>query len=312
MKRLEGKVAVVTGAGNGIGRAEALALAAEGAMIVINDLGVNRDGIGSSTAPADVVVQEIKKLGGKAVANYDTIATHEGAENIIKTAIDSFGRIDILVNNAGVIRDHMIYNMTDTEWDTVMKVHLYGYFYCTRAACVHFRQQRGGRIVNTSSISGLGSVGQANYSAAKEGVLGLTKTVALEMGKYGVTCNAICPVAATRLNFTPEIWQQWEMVMKQGLSLPTGTEIASPEDLKKRTPEMLAPMVVYLSTDEAANVNGCTFSVSGGEIGIFRERYVHSRIYKDGVWTQDQLSDIMPKSITRGLVNPAPAQPPKS
>jgi len=310
-KRLEGKVAVVTGAGGGIGRGEALALAAEGAKVVVNDLGAAGDGAGSSSAPADDVVQEIKKQGGEAVANYDSVATSEGGENIIKTAIDNFGRIDILVNNAGIARNKRVYNMTDEEWDIVMKVHLYGHFYCTRPACVHFRQQRSGRIINTSSISGLGSIGQANYSAAKEGVLGFTKTVALDMGRYGVTCNAICPGAATRLSLAPELWAQWERMRAQGLPTAMRPDIVSLEELKKRPPEMVAPLIVYLATDEAANINGCTFSVMGGEIGIFRERDIQSMIYKDGSWTLDELIALMPRSIAKGLINSTPAQTPK-
>ena len=157
-KRLGGKVAVVTGAGRGIGRAEALALAAEGAKVVVNDLGGAGNGTGASTSPADEVVEEIRKLSGEAVANYDSVATPEGGENIIKTAIDNFGRIDILVNNAGILRDRMIFNMSPEEWDLVIKVHLYGHFHCTKPACVYFRQQRGGRIINTSSTAGLGNM----------------------------------------------------------------------------------------------------------------------------------------------------------
>jgi NAD(P)-dependent dehydrogenase (short-subunit alcohol dehydrogenase family) len=312
-KRLEGRVAVVTGAGRGMGRAEALALAAEGAKVVVNDLGGAMDGTGASTSPSDGVVHEIVKLGGEAVSNYDSVATAEGCENIIRTAVDSFGGIDILVNNAGIIRDRMVYKMTEEEWDLVLKVHLYGHFYCTRAACVHFRQRRSGRIINTSSIAGLGSMAQANYTAAKEGILGFTRTVALDMGRYGVTCNAICPAAGTRINLTPEFWASVEKAKAQGLPMFDGGigGVTAREELERLTPEMVAPMVVFLATDEAGDINGCTFSVSGGEIGIFREREVTSSIYKDGTWTLDELIDVVPRSLTKGLANPAPAQPPK-
>ena len=292
VKKLENKVAVVTGAGRGMGRAHALAFAAEGAKVVVNDLGGAGDGTGASAAPAEEVVQEIRKLGGEAVANYDTVATPEGGENIIKTAIDSFGRIDILVNNAGILRHRMIFNMTEEEWDIVMKVHLYGHFHCTKPACVHFRQQRSGRIINISSTAGLGLPAGAGYSAAKEGILGFTKTVALDMGRYGVTCNAICPTADTRLGPTPEI--------------------LSPEELAKCPPEMVSPLILYLATDEAADINGCNFWVAGAEIGIFRDREVRSSIYKDGTWTLDELVNIIPRSIAKGLVNPSPPLPPKS
>ena len=171
-QRLKGKVAIVTGAGRGLGRAEALLLASEGAKLVVNDLGGARDGAGGAHSPADTVVKEIKDKGGEAVANYDSVATAEGGENIIKAATSAFGRLDILVNNAGILRDRMIFNMTPEEWDLVMKVHLYGTFNCTRPACVVMKQQKSGRIINTSSESGLGAVGQANYSAAKEGIVG--------------------------------------------------------------------------------------------------------------------------------------------
>jgi NAD(P)-dependent dehydrogenase (short-subunit alcohol dehydrogenase family) len=174
--RLKGKVAIVTGAGRGIGRGEALALASEGARVVVNDLGGAANGTGSSSSAAEEVVAEIKKRGGEAAASYESVATWKSAENIIKTAIDSFGRLDILVNNAGILRDRMIYNMSEEEWDLVMKVHLYGHFFTTRHACVIFRQQKSGRIINTSSNAGLGfTFGQANYGAAKEGIVGFTR-----------------------------------------------------------------------------------------------------------------------------------------
>ncbi len=306
-KKLEGKVAVVTGAGRGIGRGEALALAAEGAKVVVNDLGGAGDGTGASTTPAEEVVQEIKKLGGQAVANYDSVATPEGGENIIKTAIDTFGRIDIVVNNAGILRDRMVFNMSEEEWDAVIKVHLYGTFHCTKPACVYFRQQRSGRIINTSSTSGLGNMGQANYSAAKEGIVGFTRTVARDMGRYGVTCNAIRPSAGTRLTLTPELRAAWEKAKAEGLRPESGT--ITLDDIEKMTPEMIAPLVVYLATDEAANINGYTFWVGGGRIGIYSEPEVRSSIIKDGIWTVSELIDIMPRTLARGLVNPASPQP---
>jgi len=309
-KRLEGKVAVVTGAGRGIGRAEALALAAEGAKVVVNDLGGGADGTGSASSPADEVVEEIKKQGGEAVANYDSVATPEGGENIIKTAIDAFGKIDMLVNNAGILRDRMVFNMSEEEWDLVMKVHLYGHFHCAKPACVYFRQQRSGRIINTSSTSGLGNMGQANYSAAKEGIVGFTRTVARDVGKYGVTCNAIRPNAGTRMTLSPELKAAWEKSKAEGsASVGAGGDIV--EMLERATPEMIAPLVVYLCTDEAANINGCNFFVGGGQIGIFSEPEVTASIQKDGVWTLDELIDIMPKKVSGGLVNPAPPQLPK-
>ncbi|MBM3154894.1 MAG: SDR family NAD(P)-dependent oxidoreductase [Chloroflexi bacterium] len=297
--RLAGKVAIITGAGRGLGRAEALALAAEGAKIVVNDLGGGADGTGASQSPADEVVAEIKKLGSDAVANYDSVTTPEGGENIIKTAIDKFGRLDILVNNAGVLRDRIIFNMSEEEWDTVMKVHLYGTFHCTKPACIIFRQQRSGRIINTSSAAGLGNMGQANYSAAKEGIIGFTRTVARDMGKYGVTCNAIRPIAATRLTMSPELKAAWE---KSGMQ-----EVI--KKMEAAVPEMVAPLVAYLCTDGAANINGYDFAVGGGQIGLYSQPTVIAQIEKAGIWTLNELLDTMPKKITKDLVNPAPPKP---
>jgi len=306
-QRLKGKVAVVTGAGRGIGRAEALLLAAEGAKVVVNDLGGTRDGSGGSASPADAVVRDIKKADGEAVANYDSVATPEGGENIVKTAVDAFGRLDILVNNAGILRDRMIFNMTAEEWDLVLKVHLYGHFYCTRPACTLFRQQRSGRIINTSSSSGLGAVGQANYSAAKEGIVGFTRTVARDMGRYGVTCNAIRPVAATRLTVTPDLVDVLEEASAEGKPFPLGTEVTS----ILPAPDDIAPFVAYLATDEAANINGCTFFVAGNQISLSSEPVETKVIYKQGPWSVDELVSVVPRTLAAGLVNPSPPQPAK-
>jgi len=295
--RLKGKVAVVTGAGRGIGRGEALALAAEGAKVVVNDLGGAADGTGADKAPADEVVEEIKKMGGEAVSNYDSVATMEGGERIIKAAIDNFGRLDILVNNAGVLRDRMIFNMTEEEWDTVISVHLKGHFACAKPACVIFRQQRSGRIINTSSISGVGNMGQANYSAAKEGIVGLTRTVARDMGRYGVTCNALRPAAATRLTLSPEMAAAREKRAAAGLS--------AEYDAGQLLPEAIAPFVVFLCTDEAANINGCTFQIRGGEVHLMTDPVAIKSIYKAGIWTVDELCKLVPMSLALGLVNPA-------
>jgi len=307
MGLLDGKVVVITGAGRGLGRAEALLFASEGAKVLINDLGGGSDGTGAASVPADEVVAEIKKIGGQAVANYDSVSTWKGAENIIKTAVDSFGKIDVLVNNAGILRDRMVFNMTEDEWDIIQKVHLYGHFFCTRHACAFFRQQRSGRIINTSSQAGLGNLGQANYSAAKEGIVGFTRTVAMDMGKYGVTVNCIRPIAATRLTVTPELQAAMEKKAKEGgggLGLDIGAE------LKKMAPEHIAPLVVYLTTDGAAGINGKTFFVGGGEIGLYSEPTIVTSIFKDGVWTVKELADLMPKSVAKGMLPPAP-QPAK-
>ncbi|MEE8590763.1 MAG: SDR family NAD(P)-dependent oxidoreductase [Spirochaetia bacterium] len=306
--RLKGKVVVITGAGRGIGEAEAIFFADEGAKVVVNDLGGTGDGSGSDLAPADEVVKKIKDRGGEAVANYDSVATTEGGENIIKTALDAFGRLDILVNNAGILRDRMVFNMTPEEWDIVVKVHLYGHFNCTRPACLIFRQQRSGRIINTASESGLGNMGQANYSAAKEGIIGFTRTVARDMGKYGVTCNAVRPRAATRLTLSPELQTAIERAKAEGTAMPPGAEVIAtlPE------PDAMVPFVVYLAMDEASGINGCTFLISGDQLALYSEPVATKTIYKkDAAFTLDELSAIVPSTLAAGLVNPAPPQPPK-
>jgi NAD(P)-dependent dehydrogenase (short-subunit alcohol dehydrogenase family) len=295
-KRLAGKVAIVTGAGRGIGRGEALALASEGARVVVNDLGGAVDGSGASTSPAEEVVVEIKKLGGEAVTNYDSVATRKGGENIVKTAIDNFGKLDILVNNAGILRDRMLFNMGEEDWDLVLKVHLYGHFYTIRAVSPLFRQQRYGRIINTSSVAGLNATtyGQANYGADNVGIVGLTRKVARDMGRYGVTCNCIRPNAGTRLTLSDEM-------KKARLDAMTRFEQMKPEDI--------APLVVWLASDDAANVNGRTFYVERGRIGLYSEPVLEKQLVKAGGWTIDELFMFMPTALTKDLVNPDPPQP---
>ena len=309
VERLKDKVAVVTGAGRGVGRAEALALAAEGAKVVVNDLGGEPDGSGASSQPADEVVAEIKKAGGTAAASHHSVATLEGAESIIKTALDNFGRLDILVNNAGITKDRMIFNMTDEEWDTIMKVHLYGHFYCTRAACRIFRQQNSGRIINTSSeVGAVGNTGQANYTAAKEGIVGFTKTVALDMGKYGVTCNCIRPRAATRLTLTDQLKAAVEAA--RGRTDPASIAFVEgyTKEVLPNKPEAIAPLVVYLASDEAADINGQIFGASGGRISLYAPWTEAKTITKEGRWSIEELRETVPKTLAEGLVNPAPPQ----
>ena len=314
--RLEGKVAIVTGAGRGIGRGEALLLAEEGAKVVVNDLGGSEAGEGADARPADEVVAEIVAAGGEAVANYDSVATMEGGEHIVQTALDSFGRLDILINNAGILRDRMVFNMSEAEWDSVIAVHLKGHFTTTKHASIVFRQQRSGRIVNTGSESGLGNMGQANYAAAKEGIVGLTRTLALDLGRYGVTANAIRPRAGTRLTLSPELREamQRARASRSGdsdASGETGAEQAVSQ-IDALAPEMVAPLVVYLCTDSAANVNGRDFVVGGDEVSLMTMPTKEASIHQEGGWDLASLERVFPRVIGANLTNPAPAQPPNT
>ncbi|MCH8051033.1 MAG: SDR family NAD(P)-dependent oxidoreductase [Chloroflexi bacterium] len=305
MGALEDKVAVITGAGRGIGRSIALMMAEEGAKVVVNDPGVGPDGAGTDDGPADQVVAEITKAGGTAAANHDTVATADGGEAIIKTAVDRFGRIDILVNNAGILRDRMIFNMSEEEWDTVIAVHLKGHFNCTKPASVLMRQQRYGRIINYSSESGLwGNAGQANYGAAKSAIAGFTRVVARELGRYGVTCNAIAPRAATRLTATvPQNRPGEEQRRAQSTAgAPPAGGVGGLDA------DWVAPMTVHLATDGAWNVNGQVFHVYGGTVAVLQHPTPWRTIFKPGMWTLDELSAQVP-GLLAGTKNPAPPPP---
>ena len=299
MGTLEGKVAIVTGAGRGIGRGIAILLAEEGAKVVVNDPGVNPDGTGHDNGPADQVAAEITAQGLTAVANYDSVATVEGGEGIVKTALDKFGRLDVLVNNAGILRDRMIFNMSEQEWDEVMAVHLKGHFDTIKPASVIMRQQRYGRIINFSSESGLwGNAGQANYGAAKSAIAGLTRVVARDLGRYGVTCNAIAPRAWTRLTAT--IPQQRP---QGGAAVPADAPQAG--GLQQLDPDYIAPMVGYLASDQAWNVNGQIFLVYSGTVAVLQHPVPWRTIFKPDMWTLDELSQMVP-GLLEGTRNPAP------
>ena len=307
MGALDGKIAVVTGAGRGIGAAVAEYLAAEGAKVVVNDPGVNVDGSGQDNGPADEVVARIKAAGGEAVANHDTVSTLEGGENMVKQAVDTWGRIDILCNVAGILRDRMIFNMAPEEWRDVIDVHLTGQFHTIKPASVLMRQQRYGRILNWTSTSGLiGNTGQANYGAAKAGVAGLTRVVAKDLGRYGVTVNSISPGAATRMTQSvPDAARQ--LRARAGI---TGAASAAPveESLFSglRGPELIAPMVAYLCTDDAWNINGQIFHVNGNNVSVGTHPIAYKTIFKPGVWTMKELNDGMQNVLMVGANNPAP------
>lgn len=244
MPGVQDRVVVVTGAGGGLGREYALTLAKEGACVVVNDLGGARDGTGAGSAMADQVVAEIKDAGGRAVANYDSVAEPEGAQNIIKTALEEFGKVDGVVSNAGILRDGTFHKMTDENWDSVLKVHLYGGYNVIRAAWPHFREQSYGRVVVATSTSGLfGNFGQANYGAAKLGLVGLINTLAQEGAKYNIKSNALAPIARTRMT----------------------EDILPPEVLENLKPEFVAPVVAYLCTEEVPDT-GSIFIVGGGKV----------------------------------------------
>jgi len=303
--RLAGKRAVVTGAGRGIGRAIAELLAAEGAAVVVNDLGVSVDGSGASSSAADEVVAAIKARGGTAVANYDSVSDFAAAERIIGTAVRELGGIDVLVNNAGILRDRMVFNMSEEEWDAVIAVHLTGTFNCTRHAARHMREQRSGRIISMSSTSGVyGNSGQANYGAAKDGIAGLTRVAARDLGRYGITVNAVCPGAATRMTQTVSSGAR-EARSKAGVASAAG---ARPTTLEHTGPENVAPWVVYLATDPARHVNGKVFFVMGGLIALLNEPAPVRTMFKDGRWTPEEIATLFPRTLGLDLVNPAPAR----
>lgn len=284
---LDGKVAVVTGGGNGIGREICKLMAAQGAKVVVNDLGTAVDGAGSSTQVADEVVDTIKAAGGEATPNYDSVATPEGGQRIIQTAVDTYGKIDILVHVAGILRDRMVFNMTIEEWDAVINVHLRGAFCVNKPACVLMRAQQGGCIINFSSISGAGNTGQANYSAAKAGILGLTRTVARDMAKYGVRANAIWPGADTRMTATvPEAARQ--------LRAERGLGDIAPRPVTERKPEHVAAVVTFLATDMAKDITGWTVGITGDRLSLIEDPRPVKTIFNPGGWTLDAVVDHWP------------------
>ncbi len=278
MPDLNGKVAIVTGAGRGIGRAHALALAAAGAKVVVNDLGGSLAGEGADTSPAEQVVAEIEASGGAAVANGEDVADFEGAGRLVRHAIDAFGRLDILVNNAGILRDRMLVNMTEAEWDAVIAVHLKGHFATTRHAAAYWRERaKGGeavrgRVINTSSPSGVfGNVGQTNYGAAKAGIAGFTVIAAQELARYGVTVNCLAPNARTRM--TEETFQMGD----------------KPDGFDPLDPANISPVVVALCADEAQDITGQVFHVWGGAVNALHGWSAGELFLRDDGWDADDL-----------------------
>lgn len=275
---LENKVAVVTGAGRGIGAAIARMMASRGAKVVVNDLGGAVDGDGSDLGPAEETVAAIRAAGGEAVANGDSVADPAGGQNIVQAALDTFGGLDIVVNNAGILRDSIFHRMSHADWDAVINVHLHGCFNVSKAAALHFREQQSGAFVHFTSTSGLiGNVGQANYSAAKLGIVGLSKSIALDMQRFNVRSNCISPFAWSRMIGT----------------IPTETEDqqARVEKIKQMTPDKIAPMVTYLASDAAAHVSGQIFAVRNNEIFLMSQpRPVRSVQTAEG-WSPESIAE---------------------
>lgn len=275
---VEGKVVVVTGAGGGIGRDIALAMAAHGAKVVVNDIGAALDGAGGSAGPAQQVVDEIRAAGGQAVPSTDSVADAASAARIVQCAIDSFGRIDAVVNNAGILRDRFFHKMSVDEWDSVLKVHLYGAYYVSRAAATHFKEQESGALVHMTSTSGLiGNFGQANYAAAKLGIVALSKSIALDMQKFDVRSNCIAPFAWSR--------------MIGAIPTDTDEQRARVDKIKQMTPAKVAPLAVYLASDAASAVNGQIFSVRNNEISLISQPRPVRSIHRSEGWTPQSIAE---------------------
>ena len=301
--RLEGRVAVITGSGQGIGKAIAVALAQEGAGVVTN----NRRP-GTSGGDAETAAKEIRDAGGRAVAFFGSVSEFDTAQKLVQTAVDNFGRLDIVVNNAGADAPKMVWNMGEEEWDRSVDSFLKGSFNCVRHATPLMREQKWGRIINTTSTAWLGTVGHCNYGAAKAGLVGLTRAVAREMGRYGVTCNAYAPTAATRFTLSEDIVAGFKKRYEAGLMTKERfEELTNPPG-----PETVAPFIVYLCTDEAANINGQVFDVTGNNIALYSEPVKVKAIDKqEGMWTVEELIEKVPGVLLEGYKNPAPAQPDK-
>jgi NAD(P)-dependent dehydrogenase (short-subunit alcohol dehydrogenase family) len=295
-KMLEGKVAIVTGAGRGLGRGEAIALAREGAKVVVNDLGGGYDGKGEARGPAEDVCKEIREFGGEAVPSFESVANFEGAKRIIDTAINKFGQLNILVNNAGILRDRMVFNMAEEEWDAVISVHLKGTFNCIRHACAYWRNQHkagkvlGARIINTVSDAGLlGNVGQSNYGAAKGAIAAFSMIVAREMERYGVTSNCIAPVARTRLttDATPSI-------------APIMEKKPPPGEFDMIDPENMAPLVVYLASDDAKDISGEVFRLVGDRVWFLRGWHtIDSKAKGKARWAPEELGPVIKEMMKK-------------
>ncbi|MFZ0667919.1 MAG: SDR family oxidoreductase [Acidimicrobiales bacterium] len=292
--RLENRVAIVTGAGRGIGRAHALELASHGALVVVNDLGVALDGQSESESPAQMVAREITDLGGTAIANIEDVADWDGAHRMIEGAVESFGRLDVLVNNAGIIRDRMLINLDEDDWDGVIRVHLRGTFAPMRFAARHWREKSksgdhvDARIINTTSSSGIyGNVGQTNYGAAKAGIAALTVISSMELKNYGIKVNAIAPGARTRMTDTPD------------RRAPSPFALQPDKEFDHGAPENISPLVAWLAGPESAEVTGKVFNISGGSLSMAEGWHAGESVEQESRFTLEQLDDIVPELMAK-------------
>jgi NAD(P)-dependent dehydrogenase (short-subunit alcohol dehydrogenase family) len=283
---LDGKVAIITGAGRGIGRALALGFGAAGAKVVVNDLGTSLQGEADRANPAEEVAAEIVAAGGEAVADTNSVAEPEGAEAMVKRAVDAFGRVDTVLNNAGIVRDGLFHKMSFANFDSVVKVHLYGSYNVSRAAAPFFREQGSGSYIHFTSTAGLiGNLGQANYSAAKAGIAGLSRSISIDMARFGVRSNCIAPFALTRMV----------------TSVPTDDPEAFAERRKNMTAEKLVPMSVFLASDDAKDVNGQVFAVRGNEIFVMSQPRPVRGLHRADGWTQETIRDVFMPSVKHDL-----------
>ena len=295
---LEGKTAIVTGSGRGIGREHAIALAEEGANVVVNDIGVERDGAGGSRAPADEVVALIREHGGNAVASYDDVSDYAAAGNLVKTAVDNFGRLDILVNNAGTFQYRLFHELTEAEWDGLMGVHLFGAFNTCHHAVPLMMAQRYGRIINTASSQWRNPEGRANYGAAKGAIVSLTWGLAFELRNHNITVNAIAPMGATR-GFGDETYR--DMLANAGLDRKKDP---AEQGANRAGPEFVSPTVVFLASEQAANVNGVVFRVGSGKVARYSHPTEERTLYREAgngtPWTLDELDAALPSTVMGG------------
>lgn len=305
--RLKDRIAIVVGGGRGIGRESCLALAKEGARVIVVDPGGARDGRTDGSSPAGDVVAELKALGATAVARTDSATDYATAGRVIDETVKQFGRVDILINSAGVLREKMIWNMPEEDWDAVIQIHLKSVFNMSTHAARVMREQRNGRIISMCSEAWKGTIGQANYGAAKGAIWSFTRSIARELGRYGVTANSISPSASTRLTVTDEV--------KAGFKKRFDTGLITKERYEQVTnmpgPEFIAPLVAWLCTDAAADVNGQNFRSLKGKIATYQEPAERACLFKvenDGMFTLDDLDQHFMTTLMAGVTNPAPAQ----